>query len=770
MEFLDRNALFVNENEVPEAASTAVSSYSYKLYTGAEAGKYDVLIKAQGAEDTVDLTFSYNIITASREAPLPAGIVKGINYDDQDDTKVTLCLLAPNKSSVHVIGDFNDWTVSPDYQLSRDGELFWITISDLTAEQEYAFQYVVDGSIYIADPYADKVLDPLDVFIPETIYPNLKPFPEGAERALPYSNVVSVFQTGQQSYDWQVNDFERPDPAELVVYELLIRDFFDNGQESYQHLIDTLSYLKSLGINAIQLMPVTEFNGNDSWGYNPTFMFAVDKAYGPKNDLKDFIDAAHGLGMAMILDMVINHQDQPMPYVLMDYDGAPTEDNVYFNRQPTHPFNVFFDMNHESAYTQEWADSVNRYWVAEYRFDGYRFDLSKGFTQTNYGGDVGAWSSYDAGRVALLKRMADKLWAFDPGVYFILEHFADNTEERELGNYGMMSWGNLHGAYKQNMLGFASNSNIDWIYHGTRGWNDPHVVGYMESHDEERQMYEALEFGNSSGDYDIKNLENALARMEAAFAMMLLVPGPKMIWQFGEMGYDISINDNGRTGQKPNPWANEGLDYYNDPARSQLRHIVSELIHLKTSYPVFQTGEAVFPARNDLSKVLIIENPDGADDPAAPDQMSAVVIANFDVLAKNIRADFPHGGGWYDYFNESSFTLTAPGPRTFALAPGEFRLFTNYRFYEEVVSGVEGGRNSDITLYPNPAQDFIKVSSNTSEPLYYFIYDLQGKQVNAGKFSDKVFETPTGMLRDGSYIMEIITRKGNRHFVKFNKK
>ncbi|MFM8294360.1 MAG: alpha-amylase family glycosyl hydrolase, partial [Microcystaceae cyanobacterium] len=102
-----------------------------------------------------------------------------------------------------------------------------------------------------------------------------------------------------------------------------------------------ISYLRKLGVNAIELMPVMEFNGNESWGYNPTFMLAPDKAYGPKNELKRLIDICHKNGMAVILDIALNHQDLPNPLVMMDFDftaGKPTAGNKWFNPAAKHPF------------------------------------------------------------------------------------------------------------------------------------------------------------------------------------------------------------------------------------------------------------------------------------------------------------------------------------------------------------------------------------------------------------------------------------------------
>src|SRR5690606_26129671 len=135
-----------------------------------------------------------------------------------------------------------------------------------------------------------------------------------------------------------------------------------------------------------------------------------------------------------------------------------------------HPFNVFYDFNHESEHTKWYLDTVNYYWAKEYKIDGFRFDLSKGFTQNDSGDDVGAWSSYDQSRIDLLKRMSDKIWEFNADTYVILEHFADNSEEKVLSDYGMMVWGNMHWAYKEANLGFAQGKTFAGTYYKDRGW------------------------------------------------------------------------------------------------------------------------------------------------------------------------------------------------------------------------------------------------------------------------------------------------------------
>ncbi len=183
-----------------------------------------------------------------------------------------------------MIGDFNDWKVDSSYYMHKeevtpDSVTWWLTINNLNPGEEYAFQYLVDGKIRVGDPYSGKVLDPSnDQYISDTTYPGLKPYPYGKT-----AEMVSVLQTDQQPYQWQTTNFERPAKTDLVIYEMLLRDFVST--HDYKTLKDTLGYLKNLGINAIELMPVMEFEGNESWGYNPAFHGALDKYYGPKERL-----------------------------------------------------------------------------------------------------------------------------------------------------------------------------------------------------------------------------------------------------------------------------------------------------------------------------------------------------------------------------------------------------------------------------------------------------------------------------------------------------
>jgi len=685
---------------------------------------------------------------------LPPGVKDGINYTG--DNSVTLVLAAPGKFNAFVLGDFTDWLISEQGYMKKtpDGKRFWITIDGLTAGQEYRFQYLVDESIRIGDPYTEKVLDPWnDEYITEDIYPGLIAYPEGKTTGL-----VSVLNTAEPEYEWTVTDFDRPAKENLVIYEILIRDFL--ATHHYLTLIDTLDYLQNLGVNAIELMPVNEFDGNLSWGYNPAYYLAPDKYYGTKNDLRALVDSCHRRGIAVILDIVLNHSTGSSPMAALYWDNATnnvTAENPWYNVTPTHDFNVFHDFNHESEYTREFSKRVMSHWIEEYKVDGYRFDLSKGFTQNNTLGNVAAWGAYDASRVAIWKMYADHIWSLDPDFYVILEHFADNTEEKELAEYGMMLWGNMNGSYSELSMGFSGT--IDWGSYLVRGWTVPHNITYMESHDEQRMMYKNITWGNSSGNYNIQNPVRALDRLILAASFFFTVPGPKMLWQFGELGYDYSIDYNGRTGEKPIKW-----DYFSEPDRKRVYCSFAALIKLRNENPAFSSSDFEIVDEGMKKRIKI-----------SHESMDVIVLGNFDVNSGMVGGDFHNTGWWYEYFTGDSINITDQG-EIIELGAGEYRIYTSERLtVPDIAVSVEDvfyEKDYDrwFSIYPNPVDDrlFIRLDEEYSgRAVDINILDISGRYVySSAGVSGSSLDIST--LPRGMYFIRLTTpgKTATRRFIK----
>ncbi|MDT8418422.1 MAG: alpha-amylase family glycosyl hydrolase, partial [Lutibacter sp.] len=523
--------LFANGILIKTTTNTTNISTSHLLTT---AGNHILKAVATNGTEVKETTINIFVKTPTVTAVKPVGIKYGININT--DNSVTFLLKAPFKTDVLLLGDFNNWTLDGNYQMKKDGEDFWLTIPGLDINTEYAYQYLIDYTIKVADPYSEKILDPwTDQFIKAGNYPNLKAYPTDLT-----TGYVSTFLINEPTYTWNITDFTKPAQNNLIIYELLIRDFTET--DSFTEAITKLDYLASLGVNAIELMPINEFEGAESWGYNPALYMALDKSYGTKNDFKKFVDECHQRGIAVLADVVFNHSFGQSPLLQMYFDNAnnkPAADNPWYNVNHNLVDNTSAhwgsDFNHESAHTRAFFKDVLSYWMDEYKIDGFRFDFTKGFSNTIYTGANNWASAYDQSRIDILKDYADHVWSNKPAnkPYVIFEHLSDNSEETVLANHGIMLWGNMNHSYNQNTMGFASDANINWISYKQRGWNNPNVVGYMESHDEERLMNKNLQFGNSTATYNVKNINTALSRQELAGMFFFTIPGPKMIWQFG---------------------------------------------------------------------------------------------------------------------------------------------------------------------------------------------------------------------------------------------
>ena len=586
---------------------------------------------------------------------LPAGAKDGVVFINSGKSAI-ITLYAPGKNTVSLIGEFNNWsTTASIMKKTSDGNSWWIQIDNLDPNTEYAYQFLVDETLKVADPYCEKVLDPAnDSYITATTYPNLKAYPTGKT-----TGIVSTMQANQPTYAWKNASFVRPDRNNLVIYELLIRDFTTG--HNYASTLAKLDYLVSMGINAIELMPVNEFEGNLSWGYNPSFYFAPDKYYGTKTALQNFIDECHGKGIAVIMDMVLNHSFGQSPMVQLYFDGTkPTSNSPWFNVDPKHPFNVGYDFNHESAATKYFSKNVMKFWMQQYKIDGFRFDLSKGFTQKTSTDDAG-FRLYDAGRVAIWKEYNNFIKSIDANnFYVILEHFAEESEEKVLADEGMMLWNNLNYNMNEATMGWLGSSDFSWGFYAKHGFSKSDaLITYGESHDEERLNYKNISFGNMSGSYLIKgNLPTSLKREEMAAAFLFSIPGPKMVWQFGELGYDISIDYNGRTGEKPIKW-----EYFSDVNRKILYDSYSKFIKLKKNNSIFNATNSSYNLAGGVKYIKLTEGTN-----------TVIVVGNFDVINQTANIDFGSSGTWFDAVGNPINLLLNTYSAT--LDPGEYHIFS----------------------------------------------------------------------------------------------
>lgn len=719
---------------------------------------------------------------------VPSGARLGINYTDDG---VILVFYDKDKDGghadyCHVVGDFSvnengRWTRMNKYAMKRDDDkgCWWIrlngeNIDGFDMDKEYRFEYFLirDGqTLKIGDPFTEIVYDQWN----DQYLTGVPEFPSGAK------GLISAFQVNKPAYNWQHDDFKIADKNDLVIYELLFRDF--TKTKDIKGAMAQMDYLQKLGVTAIELMPIQEFDGNISWGYNPNHYFALDKAYGTREEYKQFIDECHGRGMAVIVDVVYNHATGTHPWAKLYWDAngnCTAEENPWFNVTATHPYSVFHDWNHENTMVRDHVKESLEYLLTEYHVDGFRFDLSKGLTQKNTGGNVGAWSSYDASRIAIIRDYYDHIQKVNPDAIMILEHLGDSKEEAELSGFGAYPWRKMTDPYKNAIHGNKSGSDLSGAY--ANGF-----VSYMESHDEQRVCYGATGavsatdwgicgtltgWGNSTdanyktdikltrsgafyvsksvdfaagdqfkiresnswdkgnlgadganktltvgqgyklksgadsknlvvaeaGTYDVYFAPSALTvwlmkagaaapdapaeegdnsplavtmrRAGCAAAFFLTVPGPKMIWQFGELGYDIS-GGNGDADEKPV----KTEEFLANKYRKGLYDTYSGLLKFRKENPRFFDRDAkiewyVSDKEWDNGRFLY----------GSVDDKYFAVIGNFSNSTKDITAWLPASGKWEDYsaFGSGSYNVTTDNQGynsfTFKLKPGEFRL------------------------------------------------------------------------------------------------
>ncbi|CAC9973953.1 alpha-amylase family glycosyl hydrolase [Flavobacterium panici] len=777
---LKANGTVINTN-----TNTASYSYSHTNITGNQS--YE-LSATQGAV-TIVKKFSVVVNPNTVSAAMPTGLVDGINYNSADASKATLVLDAPLKDFVYVAGSFNNWQPTSAYAMKKDptSGKFWLELTGLISGVNNTYQYwVVDATplanspamVKTADPYSTLVLSPYDdPGIPAASYPNIPAYPAGQQFE------VTVLKTGQTPYNWQVTNFTKPAKEKLVVYEVLVRDF--DAAKNYQSLIDRIDYFKNLKINAIELMPVMEFEGNESWGYNTSFHMALDKFYGSSDKLKELIDVFHQNGIAVILDVALNHAFGRNPMVRMwmndpdgDGFGSPTAENPYFNMVAKHTYSVGEDFNHQSLKTQYYVNRVIKQWIEEYKIDGFRWDLTKGFTQACTASDESCTNGYQQDRVDILKKYADYSWSLDPTHYTIFEHLGTDTEEQQWANYriaetpskGIMMWGKMTDQYNELSMGYTSN--ITRMSSASRGFIANRLMGYAESHDEERLMYKNVQYGASNGSYNVKTLNTALSRMSAIGAVSLLVPGPKMIWHFGELGWEKSIytcndgtvNDASATiagdcklDTKPQPqWVNNWLG---DSNRSKIYNDWAKMITLKTVEPVFLGTSTITNANSSTVNIKITNA-----SLASTQLKDVVILANFGTSAQNVATGFPYTGTWYNLMDNTTINVTDVNA-AISLPAGEYRIYGN-KTANLAIEDFEKGNT--VSLYPNPVSNYFTLNTAFTKVQVYSISGQLVKSFASNGNAD--FQFGVSELQTGLYVVKASDENNKVQVMKFIKK
>lgn len=466
---------------------------------------------------------------------------------------IPFSLLAPYNEAVVLKADFNDWQETP---MQKDDKGVWRCQVELE-DGEYRYKFRLQslswfnqpGSwVEIVDPWANQV------------------DPEAQAAVLQVRNG----QISLGDYQWQADQVELPDPWQTVAYEMHIGEFAadSEGLGTFAKVQERLDYLRDLGINALQLMPVTEFPGQISWGYNPAFPLATESSYGEPAHFKSLVDACHTSGMRMISDMLFNHISPDSPLTQIDHD-------YWFNREPTDPdFNWGpeynydkYDENYERWPAWEFAGQVVDFWLREYHLDGIRYDAVKQLNHPQFLKWISERAQYVSGAKPFFN---------------IAEQIPDDPSLLQANHNLSSCW---HDTFCHVIRDALCGNPIDpeeiknAIDGRRRGYsNSLQLINYLSNHDQPRLLNALLQAGNPP--------EMALRRYQLGVPILMTAMGIPMLRMGDEWG-ETRSKPAGEV--QPLDW--QGLE---QPEGQDLYQLHKQLIALRKSHPALQQGELEF--------------------------------------------------------------------------------------------------------------------------------------------------------------------------------
>lgn len=712
----------VDGQVIGTASNATTLSKAYNFNT---VGKfYEVTATATKGNQTLTESVTVAYPTASAQANYPGGVPK-MGAVKQADGSVIFCIAAPQKKSVIIVPSWDNYqTLNKNvmkYQDYNGNRYFWIQVSGLKNDQYYPYYYLVDGMTKVADPCATLMLDPYsDKWLPAGIWAEEMP-------KYPYDKfedtMLAVYRGDIDSYNWSdaTKNFKTPNHTSMVVYELLLRDFTGDGSDqngkhfgTLRTAIPKLQYLADLGVNVIELMPVMEFNGNNSWGYNTNGYMALDKAYGSPNDLKEFVDWCHRLGMAVVLDIVFNQSDGLHPW----YQMYPIASNPFYNATSPHAYNVLNDFRQDNTVLeQHWAD-VLRFWMNTYRVDGFRFDLVKGLGDN---ASYGNTDSYNQSRVNRMKRLNDVITSVKADGIHINELLGAAQEDNaNYANGKQMGWNNINYGSGQYAMGWAEKcDDTKGFYSSTWGKTVGGTIDYAESHDEPRVANKVKKSGHASVKYTSTPKKQSIQRLGSLAAQMLLSPGAKMIWQFGEIAAD---DDQGSELDKLRAIAPK-WDQFSNEGRNALYENYKALCWMRRDNADLFDGTAAF-VQNGFSASLTtpryIKLTKG--------NREIIGVFNPNISGSNVTVTVP-----VQYLSTSNSQLITSaygftpslsvngGNATVAVPPHSFAVFATSNVSD--VEEIGDGMSANVNVYGGNGEIVIEGEYNTAE-----VYDLQGRK------------------------------------------
>jgi 1,4-alpha-glucan branching enzyme len=520
-------------------------------------------------------------------------------------SKIEFALFAPYNNQAMLKGCFTNWEDVP-MEKGKDG--FFRVQVDL-ADGTYQYKYKVqskswflepDTWVEITDPYATDIDDASQ---------------NGVIRIKDGDRIVDT-------YVWNHDGKPLPADHELVIYEMHVGDFSggeddDYARGQYKHVLEKLDYLCELGINAIELMPLKEYPGDHSWGYNPRYFFATESSYGSTEELKHLIDECHSRGIRVFMDGVYNHSESECPLTQIDYDYWYHHDpkDPEFNWGPEFNYQ-HYDENLDTYPARRFIGDTVRFWIEEYHIDGIRYDAAKQIGNYDFMHWIVQESKHTAG---------------DKPFYNIAEHIPDTPD---ITNQDGPMDGCWHDSFYHTLVpqlcgeGFDLQALEDILDPRRQGYlGATNVVNYLSNHDQQRLMVELA-------NHEIFD-EAAFKRMRLGMALLMTAVGVPLVWMGEEFGE-----------YKPKTIESAKIDWSllgNDPNRNLFEY-VRGLIGLRKQNPALQTVNIDFFHENAEDQVFAYGrwNEEGS---------RVVVVANFSdqYRAGYALANFPANGTWHEW-------------------------------------------------------------------------------------------------------------------------
>ena len=527
---------------------------------------------------------------ASDVAQAPQGVMSGAW--DTGNGRVTFALWAPWKKSVHLVGDFNNWDASAD-PMNVDQSGMWCLEKQFD-RGEYAYQFVLDGEIYVSDPYARRLR-----------WADGSPEPH------------ALVDVGAQPYGWNDGQFGIKPLNELVIYEAHVGDFSPEG--TFQGMIERLDYLADLGVDAIELMPVQEFPGDHSWGYNPAYFFAAESAYGGNEAFKQLVDAAHQRGIGIILDMVFAHTTADGPISRLH----PFDQNPYFS-SGTNPWG-FPSLDHWDDATKRLIRDIQDYWLTEFHIDGFRYDYVEGIRYDGVSGmSFIAWAAKQC----------------KPHAYLIAEDIVQDPAAVVRDTETDCSWhwqfnkmmraqlyeneyeGNRYG----DMAGIARVLSFDGDGYG----DNAQPINFIETHDEDRLIRDAQ---NCNPHID----EAGATRKSMLGAIAVFTAqGVPMLYH----GQEFGARAEKTVDVSKIPW-----EYLDSDAGRALHAHYRTLAYLRHTNGALHTNNFEILHSDEETKTIVFHRWD--------DHGSVVVVGlNFSPTGQHITLDFPRAGVFHEWLHD----------------------------------------------------------------------------------------------------------------------